>query len=154
MSDQIPLPWLFTALAVMLLIAGIRLRGAWVPRAVLGSAAAFVLVFVGLNPDAFVASHNIDRFEAGRELDTAYLARLSADATPVIVERLPNDVASCILASPYSIGGPRVGGDDLLAWNLGRARAADAVASLSAPTQVPDPTASGQRGELCAALLP
>jgi two-component system sensor histidine kinase BaeS len=92
---------------VMLLIAGIRLRGAWVPRAVLGSAAAFVLVFVGLNPDAFVASHNIDRFEAGRELDTAYLARLSADATPVIVERLPADVASCILDSPgaYTVGG-------------------------------------------------
>jgi Na+-translocating ferredoxin:NAD+ oxidoreductase RnfA subunit len=67
---------------VMLLIAGIRLRGAWVPRAVLGSAAAFVLVFVGLNPDAFVASHNIDRFEAGRELDTAYLARLERRRHP------------------------------------------------------------------------
>ena len=121
----------------------------------LGSAAAFVLVFVGMNPDAFVASHNIDRFEAGRELDTAYLASLSADATPVIVERLPSDAAHCILSSPYSIGGPDLGvGDDLLAWNLGRARAADAVATLGAPTQVPDPTASGERGELCAALLP
>jgi len=140
---------------VMLLVAGVRLRGAWVPRAVLGSAAAFVLVFVGMNPDAFVASHNIDRFEAGRELDTAYLASLSADATPVIVERLPSDAAHCILSSPYSIGGPDLGvGDDLLAWNLGRARAADAVATLGAPTQVPDPTASGERGELCAALLP
>ena len=139
---------------VMLLVAGVRLSGAWVPRAVLGSAAAFVLVFVGLNPDAFVASHNIDRFEAGRELDTAYLARLSADATPVIVERLPADVASCILDSPgaYTVGGRD--DDDLLAWNLGRARAADAVATLGAPTQVPDPTASGERGELCAALLP
>jgi two-component system sensor histidine kinase BaeS len=113
-----------------------------------------VLVFVGLNPDAFVASHNIDRFEAGRELDTAYLARLSADATPVIVERLPNDVAHCILSSPSSTGGWLGVDDDLLAWNLGRARAADAVATLGAPRQVLDPTASGDRGDLCAALLP
>ena len=141
---------------VMLLVAGVRLSGRWVPRAVLVSAAVFALGFIALNPDAFVASHNIDRYEAGRELDTAYLASLSADATPVIVDRLPEDVAACVLDTPglLTVGGLEAEEDDLLAWNLGRARAADAVDTLGAPARVPDPTASGDRGDLCAALLP
>ncbi len=112
---------------VMLLVAGVRLSGWWVPRAVLVSAAVFVLGFVALNPDAFVASHNIDRYEAGQALDTAYLASLSADATPVIAERLPADLAACVLEGGWAAEGR---GDDLLSWNLGRARATDAVASL------------------------
>jgi two-component system sensor histidine kinase BaeS len=112
---------------VMLLVAGVRLSGWWVPRAVLVSAAVFVLGFVALNPDAFVASHNIDRYEAGKALDTEYLARLSADATPVIAQRLPADLAACVLQGGWAAEGR---GDDLLSWNLGRARATDAVAGL------------------------
>ena len=115
---------------VFLLVAGIRLSGWWVPRAVLVSAAVFALGFAAMNPDAWVAGRNIDRFDAGKSLDTAYLSTLSADATPVIVDRLPAEMASCILSGPYSSGGPFAGEDDLLAWNLGRARAADARASL------------------------
>ncbi|HSF97640.1 MAG TPA: DUF4153 domain-containing protein [Ornithinibacter sp.] len=115
---------------VMLLVAGVRLSGWWVPRAVLVSAAVFALGFVALNPDAFVASHNIDRYEAGRELDTAYLASLSADATPVIAERLPADLAACVLEGAWATEGRQ---DDLLSWNLGRARATDAVTGLPAP---------------------
>jgi hypothetical protein len=115
---------------VFLLVAGVRLSGWWVPRAVLVSAAVFALGFAAMNPDAWVAGRNIDRYEAGQSLDTAYLSTLSADATPVIVDRLPAQAASCILSGPYSIGGPFPGGDDWLAWNLGRARAADARATL------------------------
>ena len=66
-----------------------RLSGWWVPRAVLVSAAVFALGFAAMNPDAWVAARNIDRFDAGKSLDTAYLSTLGADATPVIVERLP-----------------------------------------------------------------
>ncbi len=115
---------------VFLLVAGIRLSGWWVPRAVLVSAAVFALGFAAMNPDAWVAARNIDRYDAGRPLDTAYLSTLSADATPTIVHRLPAQTASCILSGPYATGGPSAGGDDLLAWNLGRARAADARATL------------------------
>ena len=117
---------------VMLLVAGVRLSGSWLPRAVLVSAAVFALGFAAMNPDAWVAGRNIDRFEAGSSLDTGYLATLGADATPVIVDRLPAGAASCILRGPTSMGGPPAGGDDLLAWNLGRSRAADARASLPA----------------------
>ena len=67
---------------VFLLVAGVRLSGWWVPRAVLVSAAVFALGFAAMNPDAWVAGRNIDRFDAGASLDTAYLSTLSADATP------------------------------------------------------------------------
>ena len=79
---------------VFLLAAGVRLSGWWVPRAVLVSAAVFALGFAAMNPDAWVAGRNIDRFEAGSSLDTGYLSTLGADATPVIVDRLPGEMAS------------------------------------------------------------
>jgi len=110
---------------VFLLVAGVRLSGRWVPRAVLVSAAVFALGFAAMNPDAWVAGRNIDRYDAGRSLDTAYLSALSADATPVLVDRLPAVLASCLTRSegPFQ-------SDDRLAWNLGRSRAATARKSL------------------------
>ncbi|GAA4407291.1 hypothetical protein GCM10023168_23180 [Fodinibacter luteus] len=114
-----------------LLVAGLRLSGAWVPRAVLVSGVLFVLGFAAMNPDAWVAGRNIDRFEAGQALDTVYLSSLSADATPVIAERLPADLAACVLESSWAVSGEP---DDLLEWNLGRARAADAVVGLPVPS--------------------
>ena len=120
---------------VFLLAAGVRLSGWWVPRAVLVSAAVFTLGFAVMNPDAWVAGRNIDRYDAGKPLDTLYLSTLSADASPVIAKRLPADVAGCVLGE--SSGG--VDGADLredaLSWNLGRARADEAIAALGpAPT--------------------
>jgi hypothetical protein len=54
-----------------------------------------------MNPDAFIARRNIDRFGATGKLDTAYLARLSDDAIPETVKalnirdkRLANDLAA------------------------------------------------------------
>ena len=115
---------------VMLLVAGVRLSGWWVPRAVLLSGVAFTVGFAAMNPAAWVADRNIDRFEASGTLDTAYLSTLGADATPVVVERLPHDLASCV-TSGWS--GTPFATDDLLAWNLGRSRAAAARAELGAP---------------------
>ena len=108
---------------VLVLGAGIRLSGRWLARAVLVSAAAFTLVFAAMNPDAWVAQRNIDRFEAGRSLDTLYLSTLSADATPTLVGGLPGEVIRCMVAArshtrPW---------DDPLAWNLGRHRAQAAL---------------------------
>ncbi len=116
---------------VFLLVAGVRLSGWWVPRAVLVSAAVFALVFAAMNPSAWVASRNIDRFEAGSSLDTGYLSTLGADATPVIVDRLPSQMAACITASATSAPFQT---DDWLAWNLGRSRAAAARDTLPAGT--------------------
>ena len=50
---------------ILLLIAGIRLSGQWLARAVLISAAVFTLGFAAMNPDAWVAERNIDTVRGG-----------------------------------------------------------------------------------------
>ena len=110
---------------VLLLVAGIRLSGQWLARAILISAAVFTLAFAAMNPDAWVAQRNIQRFEAGQTLDTLYLSTLSADATPTLIDRLPAEVTRCMFRlrdyAPLR--------DDALAWNLGRDRAHAALTS-------------------------
>ncbi|HET7821030.1 MAG TPA: DUF4153 domain-containing protein [Ornithinibacter sp.] len=114
---------------VFLLVAGIRLTGWWVPRAVLVSAAVFALGFAAMNPDAWVAARNIDRYDAGQPLDTLYLSTLSADATPTIIDGLPAQLAACVTQD--SLGEP-FPTDDWLSWNLGRQRATTAEGQLAA----------------------
>jgi hypothetical protein len=121
--------WLGLVVA-FLLAAVVRLSGTWIPRAVLVSAAVFALGFAAMNPDAWVANRNIDRFEAGRPLDTSYLSELSADATPVIVDRLPLDMARCVV---HGADGSAREGDDLLGWNLGRERAESSIERIGPP---------------------
>ncbi|WP_392543091.1 DUF4153 domain-containing protein [Oryzobacter telluris] len=121
---------LWLGLVVAFLLAGVvRLRGSWIPRAVLVSAAVFALGFAAMNPDGWVADRNIDRFEAGKPLDTLYLSTLSADATPVLAERLPRDIARCVADPGRGFEGTGKD-DDLLGWNLGRSRAVAAVKGL------------------------
>lgn len=135
---------LWLGLVVAFLLAGVlRLSGAWIPRAVLVSLAVFALGFAAMNPDAWVAGRNIDRFEAGKPLDTLYLSTLSADATPVLARRLPRDIAECVTRDRF---GSRFDRDDALGWNFGRARAADARATLGGrPTTVAcDPVLSDE----------
>jgi hypothetical protein len=55
--------------------------------AALMAAIGFVASLSVLNVDAFIAGRNIERAEAGYELDVAYLASLSADAVPVLVQQ-------------------------------------------------------------------
>lgn len=120
--------WLgFVVLAVM--VAGGVGRGRWLPRIALISGAVAVLGLGAVNPDAWVAGRNIDRFEATGRLDVGYLQGLSADAAPTIAERLPADVAACSLRYlPANQLDPAR--DEVLGWNLGRARAEEAVAGL------------------------
>ena len=53
--------------------------------------AGFAAIFAinTMNPDALIASTNIDRMEDGRSFDAYYLTTLSADAVPVLVEFYP-----------------------------------------------------------------
>src|ERR671912_1437001 len=50
---------------------------------------AAILAINAMNPDALIASTNIERMEAGKRFDAHYLTTLSADAVPVIVDALP-----------------------------------------------------------------
>ncbi|MDQ3382994.1 MAG: DUF4173 domain-containing protein, partial [Actinomycetota bacterium] len=108
-------------LVVLVMLAGVRLSGWWLPRAALALGAALLLAIGLANPEAWVARQNIERYQATGKLDLDYLSTLGADATPVIEQGLPVDLVRCVVSRQYS---PQVT-DDWLGWNLGRARAAD-----------------------------
>lgn len=101
----------------LVLVAGVRLNGSWLPRAVVATGALGLLVLAGLNPDGFVASRNVERYEATGKIDLLYLQNLSADAVPA-VSQLPEPHRSCVLQDmkiPVT--------QSFAGWNLGRARA-------------------------------
>lgn len=107
---------------VMVLVAGVRLRGRWVPRAALLSGALTVLGLGLMNPEAWVAQQNIDRYDATGRIDLYYLSGLGPDAIPTLVAGLPADLAQCAV-DPSAVDAAEE--DGLLGWNLGRARAAE-----------------------------
>ncbi len=137
--------WLgFVVLAIA--VAGALGRGRWLTRIALVSGAVALLGLAAINPDAWVAGRNLERYEATGTLDLYYLQSLSADATPTLVEGLPEDVAACVLQYlPYNNLRPEVLGD-ARAWNLGRSRAGDAMARM-----VLSDAASGS-GDECAGV--
>ena len=78
--------------AVLLLIAawtaGIGRSRHWLPGAVITTFAMTVLVFGAGNPEAFVATYDIQH-AASAHLDIDYLSTLSDDAVPSLVDSLP-----------------------------------------------------------------
>ncbi len=105
---------------VLVLVAGVRLRAGWLPRAVAGTAVAGLLTVALLNPDGFIADRNVDRYQRTGDLDLAYLASLSADAAPAL-DRLPAGLRGCV-PRPIASGLSRTP-DGWRTWNLGRSRA-------------------------------
>ena len=69
-------------LVLGVLAAGVRLRATWLPRAALLSGAGSLLLLAAINPDAWVAQRNIDRYEETGKVDWYYLRELSDDAVP------------------------------------------------------------------------
>ncbi|WP_110181453.1 DUF4153 domain-containing protein [Nocardioides solisilvae] len=140
--------WLgFVVLSVLVL--GLLGRAAWAPRLALLTGAGALLGLLAVNPDAWVAARNIDLYERTGHLDAAYLAELSDDAVPVVVDRLPRDVARCVMDL-------RRGGEDEPGWQdwtWGTEHAERALRAAGLPTTAPAggaaPAAPG-----CRALLP
>jgi hypothetical protein len=107
---------------LLVIVAGIRLRGAWLPRVVV---AAGVLALLGLsaaNPDGLIADRNVARFEQIDRIDTTYLSQLSADAVPAL-QKLPQPQRDCALAGIYAR--LQAEPDDWRGWSFGRAHARD-----------------------------
>jgi hypothetical protein len=107
---------------VLILIAGIRLTGRWLPRAVVAAGVLALLGLAGADPDRLIADRNVTRYEQTDRIDTAYLSSLSADAAPAL-DRLTGAKRDCVL-------GPlatelKENEDDWRGWNLGRHRARD-----------------------------
>ncbi|WP_082620940.1 DUF4153 domain-containing protein [Nocardioides sp. Soil796] len=105
-------------LVLGVMVAGVTLRATWLPRAALLSGATLILGLAAINPDAWIAQQNIDRYEETGKVDWFYLEGLSDDAVPVLAT-LPDDVVECALMG-HGFGSD----DDWLEWNLGRHRAA------------------------------
>lgn len=108
-------------LVLAVVAAGIALRAGWLARFALLTGAAALLGLAAINPDAWIAEHNLERYAATGRIDWVYLHGLSDDAVPVLA-RQPGHVRACALA------GREERHHDWLEWNLGRARAADAAA--------------------------
>ncbi|MDQ1106339.1 DUF4153 domain-containing protein [Nocardioides zeae] len=109
------------------LVGVVTLRGAGVARFALLSGVVALLGLAAVNPDAWIAERNLERYDATGRVDWTYLSELSDDAVPVLAD-LPADERACALPmfAPAD--------DDWLEWNLGRARAADALDALGPRT--------------------
>ncbi len=100
-------------------VAGLLRWGVWLPRFALVTGVAALLGIAALNPEAWIAERNLDRYADTGKVDWTYLQGLSADAVPVFEGRPAQEVA-CGLPRSWSQD------DDWLSWNLGRRRAAAA----------------------------
>ncbi|CAI9419133.1 DUF4153 domain-containing protein [Nocardioides sp. T2.26MG-1] len=116
-------------LVLAVLASGVLLRAAWLPRFALLSGAMALLALAALNPDAWIAEHNLDRYADTGRVDWTYLRGLSDDAVPALAH-VDGDDRVCALA------GRDRAEDDWLEWNLGRSRAADLVDEAALPTAV------------------
>jgi hypothetical protein len=87
--------WL--GLVIVLVMAAGVWGARWLPRAVALSAAAGVLAFGLMSPDAVIAEHNVQRYTTHGKLDQRYLEGLSVDAVPAL-DRLAEPLRSCLLA--------------------------------------------------------
>lgn len=105
------------AILIMVIIAGIRGRGDWVPVAAVHAAAVAMLALAVLNPDALMVRYNTQAHDT--DVDLAYLGRLSADAVPAI-DALPAPMRTCGLAYHQTEEDPSIWG-----WNWARAQAAE-----------------------------
>jgi hypothetical protein len=109
---------------VLALVAVLRLRPAGLSRSMVALGVLALLGLAALDPERFVAEHDVARFTATGELDTSYLSRLSADAVPVLVG-LPEPLRSCALAD---VAARLAEPDDWRGANLSRAAARAALA--------------------------
>jgi two-component system, OmpR family, sensor histidine kinase BaeS len=107
-------------LVLATMAGGVALRARWLPRFGLITGVALLLGLTALNPDAWIARQNLDRYDDTGEVDWTYLTDLSDDALPVLRD-LPDDLEDCAINLDDRHH------DDWLEWNLGRALARDFV---------------------------
>jgi hypothetical protein len=103
---------------LLVLLAVLRLRYRRLGRAAVGTAMVTLFALAILDPERLVADKNIDRWQAGHELDAEYLSSLSTDILPA-TDRLPAGLRATI-ADPLR---DRVPADTWRSWNLSRSAA-------------------------------
>jgi len=118
---------LFGAAMFALVVVALAIdRREWLPRATVLLAAVGMVAFAVSDPDARIASHNVERFEATGAIDVEYLSGLGADAVPALV-RLPPELRERALRRLRL----RLARDDdgLAGTNVARIRARRALAA-------------------------
>jgi hypothetical protein len=115
---------------LLLIAAGRRLAAPWLPRAILGTGLASLVVLGLMNPDRFITERNVTRWQQTGKIDLSYLSQLSADAVPAL-QRLPEPMRTCALA-PIAAG-LAADPDDWRGWNAGRRSGRAALTGLGRP---------------------
>ena len=103
---------------LLIIVAGARMRAGWIAPAGVALAMVALLVLAALNPEAYIAEHNIERWQATGRLDTRYLEGLSSDAVDA-VRALPQPRQGCVLVVIMR----GLGTDGWRSWNASRAAA-------------------------------
>jgi hypothetical protein len=104
---------------VLVLVAGVRWRGGWLPRATVHVVAAAMLSLALVNADSLVVRYNAAATDLPDGLDVSYVWGLSADAVPAI-DALDEPERSEAFAH-LGVAGVEGFAD----WSYGRARAAE-----------------------------
>ncbi|MCA2212638.1 DUF4153 domain-containing protein [Jidongwangia harbinensis] len=117
------------AVFLMILLAGIRLRAGWLPRAAVAAAVLALLGLAAANPDGMIAERNVTRYRQTGQIDVRYLSNLSPDAVPALnrlagLNRVRRD---CTLIEIHEAmrGDP----GDWRGWSYGRERAGKLLAA-------------------------
>ncbi len=80
----------------LLMVAGVGLRGDWLPRATAAAAVGVLFALVAVNPEAVMARTLLTRYDGPYAVDFAYLSGLSADAVDEIARLPPRDQACAL----------------------------------------------------------
>jgi hypothetical protein len=111
---------------LLVLVAGIRLRGGWLPRVAVAAGVLALLGLAAVNPDGLIADRNIARYQRLHKIDVSYLANLSADAVPAL-DKLAPEQRDCVLR--FIAADLAADADDWRGWDQGRQRARDLLAA-------------------------
>ncbi len=101
---------------LLVIVAGTRLG--WLPRTVVATGLAGLLVLALVNPERLIVHENVVRWQHTGSLDMAYLGTLSSDAVPALAA-LPHRLQECVLRdiAANESGSP----DGWQSWNASRA---------------------------------
>ncbi|MFI5913791.1 DUF4153 domain-containing protein [Dactylosporangium sp. NPDC051541] len=120
-------------LFVLVMLAGAIPARRWLGRAGVALWVATLLGLAVLNPDRFIAAHNVERADRNNA-DIWYLRSLSADAVPEL-DKLPAGARECALSGIADELADHP--DDWREWNLARSRARQIVSGPTEPSYYP-----------------
>ena len=126
--------WLGAGFLVAL-VAVLRLRPAGLTRPMVAAGLLALLGLAALDPERFVAEHNVARWDETGRIDQYYLSTLSVDAVPALLA-LPEPLRSCTLGPILARLDPV---DDWRSANLSRAATTRSGAALGRRSHHPVP---------------